>query len=239
MTRLNDVSCELHTVICGLISLHELIRCGKSDSLEAERLRDSLDAPWLLLSPSEKVLAQFFSHNLYDKEISMASFSVSIESLIDNGFSEYHTFGDTTCRYYYKKIGCNVLLFDTIVRTWFINHMPIFGPSNTMELSLFTKMLSFSDEYFLDADVLLSMRQVRDMNELDCLKQTLSAIKMMVDSDPKIDDSDDYLSVVDSVEEMNFAYSSQKKELRILYFFTIAFAILNIVLFFILISRQA
>lgn len=224
-------------MICGLISLHKLIRCGKGDSFEAEHLRDSLDAPWLSLSPSDKVLVQFISHSLYDKEINMASFSINIESLISNGFSEYHTFGDVTCRYYYKKIGCNVLLFDTVDRTWFINHMPIFGPGNITELSSFIKMLSFSDEHFLDADALLSMRQVRDMNELDCLKQTLSAIKMMVDSDSKIKDVDDYLSVVDSVEEMNFAYSSQKKELRILYFFTIAFAVLNIVLFFILISQ--
>src|SRR5208283_1166085 len=49
----------------GLVALHRLIKDGKDDSLEAESLRDALDAPLKVLNRTEKERAQWLSEDLY------------------------------------------------------------------------------------------------------------------------------------------------------------------------------
>lgn len=55
-------------VVNGLTKLHQLIKEGKDDSVEAELIRDSLDVPLRNLSHIEKDLVQQFSENLYKEK---------------------------------------------------------------------------------------------------------------------------------------------------------------------------
>lgn len=45
--------------------LHALIRAGKQNSDEAEFIRDSMDAPWRLITPIERMHLRGLSHDLY------------------------------------------------------------------------------------------------------------------------------------------------------------------------------
>ena len=49
----------------GLVAIHGLIRAGTDESPEAESIRDSLDAPYKVLTPTERYRAQWLSEDLY------------------------------------------------------------------------------------------------------------------------------------------------------------------------------
>ncbi|HVA51690.1 MAG TPA: hypothetical protein VNH11_35445 [Pirellulales bacterium] len=56
---------SFNLVAKGLLDLHRLIKEGKDDSMEAEAIRDALDAPLKALNPTEKARAQWLSEDLY------------------------------------------------------------------------------------------------------------------------------------------------------------------------------
>ncbi len=49
----------------GLVAIHDMIRAGTDESPEAESIRDSLDAPYKVLTPTERDRAQWLSEDLY------------------------------------------------------------------------------------------------------------------------------------------------------------------------------
>lgn len=49
----------------GLVAIHSMIRAGTDELPEAESIRDSLDAPYRVLTPTERDRAQWLSEDLY------------------------------------------------------------------------------------------------------------------------------------------------------------------------------
>ena len=49
----------------GLVAIHAMIRAGTDESAEAESVRDSLDAPYKVLTSTERDRAQWLSEDLY------------------------------------------------------------------------------------------------------------------------------------------------------------------------------
>jgi hypothetical protein len=49
----------------GLVALHRMGKDGKDDSLEADSVRDAMDAPWNALNRTEEERAQWLSEDLY------------------------------------------------------------------------------------------------------------------------------------------------------------------------------
>ena len=49
----------------GLVAIHAMIRAGTDELPEAESIRDSLDAPYRVLTPTERDRAQWLSEDLY------------------------------------------------------------------------------------------------------------------------------------------------------------------------------
>lgn len=62
-----------------LLQLHQLIAAGKSESEEAEEIRDQMDRPWQSLSPAEVALAEGLSEDLY----SLAVDRLPVEEALD------------------------------------------------------------------------------------------------------------------------------------------------------------
>ena len=60
-----DGSDAYRQVVRGLLALHRCIAAGREDSAEADAIRDSLDAPLLALSDSERARSQWLSEVLY------------------------------------------------------------------------------------------------------------------------------------------------------------------------------
>ncbi len=58
-------SVSFRLVVRGLVALHRLIKEGKDDSPDAERIRDAPDAPLKALNATEKNRAQWLSDDLY------------------------------------------------------------------------------------------------------------------------------------------------------------------------------
>lgn len=57
---------EAFSRYAGLLKeLHELIAQGRTDSEEADALRDEMEGPWAALSPEEQRLVRGLSHDLY------------------------------------------------------------------------------------------------------------------------------------------------------------------------------
>lgn len=164
-------------------------------------------------------------HEPFTTDIGWYMSNISYAALFDAGFVEYSGFRTSShsdySKYYYKHIGCNVLYFDFDNKLWYLNHMPIQGPCSEYELLSLLRIMSFKYGNFLNFEP-------SDVS-VEQLHQILLSIKGMVDIDSTVSGIDDYVSIIHSIEEINLAYSSQKRELFVLYMIILGLAISSVI----------